>query len=207
MTARSGRKDWENLFAEFEQFDPDHPAAADPIFVISVAAELADMHPQTLRQYDRLGLVVPHRQGGGQRRYSVSDVHRLRRIQQLSRDGISLEGIRHVVELEREVHSLRQTISHLVDQVNLLHAYGRVPRTFTAAAGGDVVTDFRSANMDVEPEQTQSPPAHRQSPQRRGDHDQRREVTTVQRARVLRALDSRLSSSKALPWRPVDYVD
>lgn len=116
--------------------------ASAPIFVISVAAELADMHPQTLRQYDRLGLVVPQRQGGGQRRYSRADLHRLRRIQVLSREGVSLEGIRRIVELEGEVDQLRQTVTHLMDQVNLLHDQGRFSRTFTAGTTGDVTTRF-----------------------------------------------------------------
>ncbi|WBL20401.1 heat shock protein transcriptional repressor HspR [Citricoccus sp. NR2] len=116
--------------------------ASTPIFVISVAAELADMHPQTLRQYDRLGLVVPQRQGGGQRRYSRADLHRLRRIQVLSREGVSLEGIRRIVELEGEVDQLRQTVAHLMDQVNLLHDQGRFSRTFTAGTTGDVTTRF-----------------------------------------------------------------
>ncbi|MGO1183116.1 MAG: heat shock protein transcriptional repressor HspR [Micrococcaceae bacterium] len=120
--------------------------ASAPIFVISVAAELAEMHPQTLRQYDRLGLVVPQRQGGGQRRYSRADLHRLRRIQVLSRDGVSLEGIRRIVELEREVDQLRQTVSHLIDQVNLLHDQGRFSRTFAAGATGDVTTRFTTPN-------------------------------------------------------------
>ena len=72
----------------------------EPLYVISVAAELAGMHPQTLRQYDRMGLVVPQRQGGRQRRYSRQDVDRLRTIQQLSREGVSLEGIRRIVALK-----------------------------------------------------------------------------------------------------------
>ena len=65
-----------------------------PLFVISVAAELAGMHPQTLRQYDRMGLVSPKRTAGKSRRYSMRDVAQLREIQQLSSEGVSLEGIR-----------------------------------------------------------------------------------------------------------------
>ena len=64
-----------------------------PVFVVSVAAEMADMHPQTLRQYDRLGLVRPSRAPGRARRYSQRDVQKLRQIQQLSHDGVSLQGI------------------------------------------------------------------------------------------------------------------
>ena len=118
-----------------------------PIYVISVAAELADMHPQTLRQYDRLGLVVPQRQGGRQRRYSRQDVYQLRTIQRLSRDGVSLEGIRRIVQLEREVEQLQGTITELAGQIQAFHTYARYERVFTAGAGGDVTTTFGSRNQ------------------------------------------------------------
>src|SRR5699024_9265497 len=104
----------------------------DPIYVISVAAQLADMHPQTLRQYDRIGLVVPERQSGGQRRYSAEDVRLLRQIQSLSRDGVSLEGIRRIVELEAGVEQRRDTVGELVDQTTLMRSHVSVSRTFTA---------------------------------------------------------------------------
>ena len=78
------------------------------VFVISVAAELAGMHPQTLRQYDRLGLVTPGRSGGGGRRYSPRDVARLREVQRLSQEeGVNLAGIKRVIALENAVEALR----------------------------------------------------------------------------------------------------
>lgn len=77
------------------------------VYVISVAAELAGMHPQTLRIYERRGLVQPARTQGGNRRYSDIDIDRLRRIQDLAADGMNLEGIRRVMELEAEVDRLR----------------------------------------------------------------------------------------------------
>jgi MerR family transcriptional regulator/heat shock protein HspR len=77
------------------------------LYVISVAAELAGMHPQTLRIYERRGLVRPARTTGGNRRYSDVDIERLRRIQDLAADGMNLEGIRRVMELEAEVERLR----------------------------------------------------------------------------------------------------
>jgi MerR family transcriptional regulator, heat shock protein HspR len=107
-----------------------------------VAAELAGMHPQTLRQYDRMGLVVPQRQGGRQRRYSRQDVDRLRTIQQLSREGVSLEGIRRIVVLENEVEQLQQTVAELAGQIQAFQAYARYPRVFAAGAQGDVTTTF-----------------------------------------------------------------
>ena len=75
-------------------------AAERAVYVISVAAELAGMHPQTLRQYDRLGLVSPARASGHGRRYSRRDVERLRRVQALSQEGVNLEGIRRILDLE-----------------------------------------------------------------------------------------------------------
>lgn len=113
-----------------------HRHKHDPIYVISVAAQLADMHPQTLRQYDRMGLVVPKRQGGGQRRYSAEDVRLLRRVQSLSRDGVSLEGIRRIVELEAEVVQLRDTVGELVDQITVMRSHVAFSRTFTAGSTG-----------------------------------------------------------------------
>ncbi|MGP9745158.1 heat shock protein transcriptional repressor HspR [Brachybacterium sp. AOP29-B2-41] len=78
-----------------------------PVFVISVAAELSGMHPQTLRQYDRLGLVVPQRTRGRGRRYSPRDVVRLQEVQALSQDqGINLAGIKRILELQDEVSEL-----------------------------------------------------------------------------------------------------
>jgi MerR family transcriptional regulator/heat shock protein HspR len=77
------------------------------VYVISVAAELAGMHPQTLRIYERRGLVQPARTQGGNRRYSDIDIERLRRIQELAGVGMNLEGIRRVMELEAEVERLR----------------------------------------------------------------------------------------------------
>jgi len=77
------------------------------VYVISVAAELAGMHPQTLRIYERRGLVQPARTQGGNRRYSDADIERLQRISDLAEQGMNLEGIRRVMELERENERLR----------------------------------------------------------------------------------------------------
>lgn len=81
-----------------------------PVYAISVAAELAGLHPQTLRQYDRLGLVCPQRVNGRNRLYSARDVERLREVTQLSAAGIGLEGIRRVLELQAEVERLRDQV-------------------------------------------------------------------------------------------------
>jgi MerR family transcriptional regulator/heat shock protein HspR len=84
-----------------------------PLFVISVAAELAQMHPQTLRQYDRMGLVSPSRTMGQSRRYTMRNVAQLREIARLSAEGVSLEGIKRVLELENQNTELRQRVRDL----------------------------------------------------------------------------------------------
>lgn len=92
-------------------FDPSDPDA--PVFVISVAAELSGMHPQTLRGYDRIGLVSPGRAGGGGRRYSLRDIELLRTVAELTSSGIGIEGVRRVLELEQQVAALRSRVAEL----------------------------------------------------------------------------------------------
>jgi MerR family transcriptional regulator/heat shock protein HspR len=96
------------------------PAADDArVFVISVAASLAGMHPQTLRQYDRLGLVQPGRAAGGGRRYSARDVELLQEIARLSHDeGVNLAGIKRIIELEAQVDALRSRLTELADALD-----------------------------------------------------------------------------------------
>ena len=94
-----------------------------PVFVISVAAQLAGMHAQTLRQYDRLGLVTPGRTGGGGRRYSPRDVALLREVQRLSHDeGVNLAGIKRIIDLESHVDALRRRIAELAAELDRVHA-------------------------------------------------------------------------------------
>ena len=107
-----------------------------PVFPIAVAADLAGMHPQTLRQYDRLGLVVPERTAGRVRRYSLADVAKLREIGELSAAGVGLEGIMRVVELRQQVHDLRRRVRDLETALadERLAQQGR-PRVFAAGRG------------------------------------------------------------------------
>src|SRR6476660_6028256 len=101
--------------AEFHQV-PSHIDRDAPVFVISVAAQLAGMHPQTLRTYDRMGLVSPRRTAKRGRRYSARDVAMLRMIQRLSQDeGINLEGIRRILAMERELEALRAQVTELAE--------------------------------------------------------------------------------------------
>ncbi len=94
-----------------QQPDRDHYRMA--VYVISVAAELAGMHPQTLRNYERVGLLRPARTQGGNRRYSQADIAVLHRIAQLVDSGMNIEGIRHVLMLETEVAQLRKEVEAL----------------------------------------------------------------------------------------------
>lgn len=94
-----------------------------PVFVISVAAELAGMHAQTLRQYDRLGLVTPGRTSGGGRRYSSRDIVLLREVQRLSQeDGLNLAGIKRIIDLESQVDALRHRVAELAAELDHAHA-------------------------------------------------------------------------------------
>ncbi|HMM83210.1 MAG: MerR family transcriptional regulator [Cryobacterium sp.] len=111
-----------------------------PVFAIAMAAELSGMHPQTLRQYDRMGLVCPRRTVGKSRRYSMRDVAQLREIARLGAEGVSLEGIRRVLELENQVTQLQARVRELETALadELLTKPGR--RVFAAGESGDVVS-------------------------------------------------------------------
>jgi len=92
-----------------------------PVYVISVAASLSGMHPQTLRGYERVGLVTPRRTAGGGRRYSMRDILALRQIQRLSQDeGINLSGIKRILDLEQELEQARLLAAELQAQVSML---------------------------------------------------------------------------------------
>lgn len=107
------------------------------VYVISVAAELAGMHPQTLRIYERRGLLLPARTSGGNRRYSDADIARLRRIADLAATGMNLEGIRHVMALEQEVARLREEVGQL--------------RNLAAAAINEIERRANTAGTDLVP--------------------------------------------------------
>lgn len=115
-----------------------------PVYMISVAAELAGMHPQTLRQYDRLGLVTPQRSAGRGRRYSADDIEKLQLVQRLSQDdGINLEGIKRVLRMREEIEAMRREQEAMRAEMEAmrrrLETAGRI---FAAASSGDVVSLF-----------------------------------------------------------------
>src|SRR6478735_5730140 len=119
-------------------FDPHEDA---PVYVISVAAELSGLHPQTLRQYDRLGLVSPGRSTGRGRRYSAREIELLREVARLSADGVSLVGIKRILELEAHIDALQRQVVEL--QSRVADASGSRPdagdRTTRPRLGRDVV--------------------------------------------------------------------
>ena len=118
-----------------------------PIFAIAAAAELAEMHPQTLRQYDRVGLVSPQRTSGNTRRYSLHDVEQLREVSKLSAEGLSLEGIRRVLHLEDEVRELQGRVRELERALSdeMLNRPER--RVFAAGQAGEIITMRRGSRL------------------------------------------------------------
>jgi MerR family transcriptional regulator/heat shock protein HspR len=132
---------------------PDRPRTT-AVYVISVAAELAGMHPQTLRIYERRGLVTPARTKGGNRRYSDEDIAILRRISELTTEGMNLEGIRRVMHLEidnarlrAELEHAREIAAHAIAEANRRHSGGDlVPFRQAVAVFGKRPNDPKNPN-------------------------------------------------------------
>lgn len=118
-----------------------------PIFAIAAAAELAEMHPQTLRQYDRIGLVSPQRTSGNTRRYSLHDVEQLRQVARLSAEGLSLEGIRRVLQLEDRVAELQERVRELERALSTEVLNRPERRVFAAGSAGEVISMRRGARV------------------------------------------------------------
>ena len=123
-----------------------------PVFVISVAAELAGMHPQTLRQYDRIGLVQPSRAPGKARRYSQRDVRKLQQIQELSAEGVSLEGIKRIMQLEAQLDAAQAKMQEMAAQLEAARVkLGESSRIFAAGHDGDVIPLQRGKRLKSQP--------------------------------------------------------
>src|SRR6478752_6222648 len=115
-----------------------------PLFVISVAAQLAGMHAQTLRSYDREGLVSPGRTTGGGRRYSRRDIELLREVQKLSQDdGVNRAGIRRIMQLESQVDALRARVAELATDIAVLQSDLRESRIDAANAAANAIAGLR----------------------------------------------------------------
>ena len=122
----------------FEDFD------SAPVLPISVVAQLTGMHPQTLRQYDRVGLVSPQRTAGGGRRYSARDVDRLREIQRLSAEGVGLAGVRRILDLERLSDDLSARVRDLESELDAArHLVAQLQRH--ATPGSEIAVRDRAA--------------------------------------------------------------
>lgn len=133
----------------YEEIEISVEQASDAkVLIISVAARLAGMHPQTLRQYDRLGLVQPGRTGGGGRRYSERDVALLREVQRLSQeDGVNLAGIKRIIALEQMAGDLQQRVHEL--EAQLEQAYARIAQLENPYSGRDLVRQERPSTALV----------------------------------------------------------
>src|SRR5215470_8386790 len=135
--------------------NPFEVADDSPVYVISVAAELSGLHPQTLRAYDRLGLVSPGRSSGRGRRYSLRDVLMLREVQRLSQeDGVNLSGIKQILELGAELDRARRMLAEMTAEIAQLRA-GLVRNR---AAGAQLVP-VRNLSGSTAPAPQQAPPA------------------------------------------------
>lgn len=118
-----------------------------PIFAIAAAADLAEMHPQTLRQYDRIGLVSPQRTSGNTRRYSLHNVEQLREVARLSAEGLSLEGIRRVLQLEDQVRELQGRVRELERALSNEMLNRPERRVFAAGQAGEIITMRRGSRL------------------------------------------------------------
>jgi MerR family transcriptional regulator/heat shock protein HspR len=135
---------------------PPPPPGADqdtPVFVISVAAQLAGLHAQTLRSYDRLGLVSPGRSPGGGRRYSARDIALLQEVQRLSQHhGVNLAGIKRIIDLENQVDALRSRLAELADQLEAARAELAQAQSVAEQAAAAVHASYRRDLVPVRPD-------------------------------------------------------
>jgi MerR family transcriptional regulator, heat shock protein HspR len=134
---------------------PNLPGADQdtPVFVISVAAQLAGLHAQTLRSYDRMGLVSPGRSPGGGRRYSARDIALLQEVQRLSQDhGVNLAGIKRIIELENQVNALRSRVAELAAELDQARAELAEAQTLAEQAVAAVHASYRRDLVPVRPE-------------------------------------------------------
>jgi MerR family transcriptional regulator/heat shock protein HspR len=134
---------------------PPTPPGADqdtPVFVISVAAALAGMHAQTLRSYDRLGLVSPGRSPGGGRRYSARDIALLQEVQRLSQDhGVNLAGIKRIIDLENQVVALRSRLAELAAELTEARTELMQAQAVAEQAAAAVHASYRRDLVPVRP--------------------------------------------------------
>ncbi|HEX4100167.1 MAG: helix-turn-helix transcriptional regulator [Pseudonocardiaceae bacterium] len=134
---------------------PPTPPGADqdtPVFVISIAAQLAGLHAQTLRSYDRLGLVSPGRSPGGGRRYSARDIALLQEVQRLSHDhGVNLAGIKRIIDLENQVDALHSRLTELAAELDEARAELAQAQALAQQAAATVHASYRRDLVPLRP--------------------------------------------------------
>ncbi len=121
-----------------DELNSDIPADDAAVYVISVAAEISGLHPQTLRQYDKLGLVSPSRTEGRNRRYSLRDIALLRAVQKLVGEGINHAGIKRIIELESAMANMAIEVAHLRIEVDAL-IEANPPKALARRKGSEVI--------------------------------------------------------------------
>lgn len=149
---------------------PTPPGATEdtPVFVISVAAQLSGLHAQTLRSYDRMGLVSPGRSPGGGRRYSARDIALLHEVQRLSQDhGINLAGIKRIIDLENQVEALRSRLSELAEELEEARAQVATAHAAAEQAAAVVHASYRRDLVPVRPPDEAALVVWRPAPRRR----------------------------------------
>jgi MerR family transcriptional regulator/heat shock protein HspR len=129
------------------RFSPE-PSRDAAVYVISVAAELTGLHPQTLRAYERMGLIAPGRTSGGGRRYSHRDLERLREIADLTSAGIGIEGVRRIMELEHQIDALRARNEELVAELEAVRR-GLAARAAAAQPANKLPVLHQAAGQSV----------------------------------------------------------
>jgi MerR family transcriptional regulator/heat shock protein HspR len=141
-----------------------------PVYVISVAAQLSGLHPQTLRTYDREGLVSPGRSAGGGRRYSLRDILVLHEVQRLSQLGVSLSGIKRILELEGELQRFRDVLAEMTAEMAQLRTELESTRAVAARLAG--LLRHRGGGAELVPVRPRSGPGARQGPEPAADATQ-----------------------------------
>ena len=148
---------------------PNSPDPA-PVYVISAAAELSGLHPQTLRQYDRLGLVSPDRTAGRGRRYSALDIERLREVQRLSQEeGVNLAGIKRIRELEDQVAALQAHVAELERRAEVSAAFSLAPNPLSVPAQSGSAQSGSAQSGSGQQAAQYAPPQYSPNPLYRAD--------------------------------------
>jgi len=177
---------------------PYEMSDSTPVYVISVAAELSGMHPQTLRAYDRLGLVSPGRAAGRGRRYSLRDVLMLREVQRLSQvEGVNLSGIKRILELEGELEQFREALAEMTAEMTQLRTELESTRAVAARLAG--LLRSRRADAALVPVRGRGRPGSRPEPAPGETGQARTAAGTAARARSAGPSEPALPAEATFP--------